>query len=119
MSEFYWPSRDNLGVYDLVHDSGATWKQALWTGDVWVTKGNTAPPIDQWEAIAIGYLGVRREPAKPITEDDEDDAMGEREILEAAQQALDEWRTIQHKPAEVERWAYRWAVELCERLGAR
>jgi hypothetical protein len=36
-----------------------------------------------------------------------------------AQEALDEWRLIQHKPAEVERWAYRWAVELCERLGAR
>jgi len=117
MSEFYWPSRDNLGVYDLVHDSGATWKQALWTGDVWVTKGNTAPPIDQWEAIAIGYLGVRREPAtltptpKTITPDDDGNAM-------VAQQALDEWRACKQQPKAAD-WAYRWAVELCERLGAR
>jgi hypothetical protein len=67
----------------------------------------------------FGWFGVRREAEKPMTEDEEDYAMGERETLEAAQQALDEWRSIQHKPAEVERWAYRWAVDLCERLGAR
>ena len=119
MSDFYWPGPDDLGVYDLVHDSGAVWRDAMWTGGKWVAKGPLGGAIEPLEVISWGYLGVRREQARPITEDEEDDARGEREILEAAQQALTAWRSIQHKPAEVERWAYRWAVELCERLGAR
>jgi hypothetical protein len=114
----YWPSDDKPGVYDLVHDSGATWKQALWTGDVWVTKGNTAPPIDQWEAIAIGYLGVRREQAtltptpRPLTPDPDDgNAM-------VAQEALNELRMCR-KSYQFERWSIKWGRPLTERLGAR
>ena len=115
-SEYYWPSEDQPGKYTLERRAGDEkdweWDGAKWRRGIWFR--DTSQMIE-WG----GYLGVRREPAGPITEDDEDDARGEREILEAAQQALAAWRSIQHKPAEVERWAYRWAVELCERLGAR
>lgn len=35
-----------------------------------------------------------------------------------AQEALDEWRACKQQPKAAD-WAYRWAVDLCERLGAR
>ena len=34
MSEsHYWPGPGEIGVYDIDRDSGAVWKEAMWTGD--------------------------------------------------------------------------------------
>jgi hypothetical protein len=117
MSDFYWPLSGEIGTYEVWLETGESFHWELGGDGLWHAPHVMARTTQR--LIEMGYLGVRREPAKPTTEDEEDDARGEREILEAAQQALDEWRSIQHKPAEVERWAYRWAVELCERLGAK
>ena len=78
MSEsHYWPLSGEIGVYDIDHDSGAVWKEAMWTGDGWVVKGKMAPPISQTEAIAMGYLGVRRE---QTVVDDTSDKYAEAEL---------------------------------------
>ena len=105
MSDFYWPGLDDLGVYDLVHDSGAVWREAMWTGEKWVAKGPSGGAIEHLEVISLGYLGVRREAEKP------DNAA-------TAQQALDEWRACKQQPKAAD-WAYKWAVRLCEIAGAR
>jgi hypothetical protein len=116
MSDFFWPSENEPGLY-LVVESGGGFCPIQWDGKSWIAADGSELSHDILKAW--GYLGVRREPAKENTEDDEDKATAEQENYEAANLAIDEWRTIQHKPAEVERWAYRWAVDLCERLGAR
>lgn len=106
MSAFYWPGPDDLGVYDLVHYSGAVWREAMWTGEKWVAKGPPGGAIEPLEVISWGYLGVRREAEKP-------------DSAATAQQALDELRACQTKPAESERWFYKWGPVLCQMLGAR
>jgi hypothetical protein len=127
----YWPATP--GRYDIEYRMGNNtyegwpfeWVDGHWVDVVtrkWWTKD---------DMIANGYLGVRREPEKPIiahvTLRDGGEHKPPRNALAhdpddgnamVAQEALDQWRTIQHKPVEVERWAYRWAVDLCERLGA-
>jgi len=104
MSEasYFWPGEDQPGLY-LVVESGGGFCPIQWDGKSWIAADGSELSHDILKAW--GYLGVRREAEKPNN-------------AATAQQALDQWRLIQHKPAEVERWAYRWAVELCERLGA-
>jgi hypothetical protein len=106
MSEFYWPSCDNLGVYDLVHHSGAVWRDAMWTGGKWVAKGPLGSAIEPLEVISWGYLGVRREPAKP-----DDNATFAASVMAKLRAAK--------KPGEFERIALGDVPELCRRLGAR
>lgn len=103
MSEtHFWPGRDDLGVYDLCHHSGAVWKEALWTGDGWVAKGKMAPPISQTEAIAMGYLGVRREtPAKP-------------DLNALIREAIAEFRANVKQPTKAADWAFKWVGRLIE-----
>ena len=106
MSDVYWPGPDDLGVYDLVHQSGVVLKSVMWTGANWVAKGPAAHATETRQMMKYGYLGVRREAEKP------DNAA-------TAQQALDELRACQTKPAESERWFYKWGPVLCQMLGAR
>jgi hypothetical protein len=137
---FFWPREDEPGDYDVTHEDGEV-RPAWFNGKRWAEDQNSPWLVSTEQMIERGWLGVRSEPAtlqqgpqpivpvtdtsiaanlsvipptpKTLTPDPDDgNAM-------VAQEALDEWRLIQHKPAEVERWAYRWAVELCERLGAR
>ena len=120
MSEasYFWPTADGQFVveYRMGDNSIEGWpfelRNGVWVDDV-TRKGWT-----QDDMMANGYLGVRREPAtltptpKTITPDPDDgNAM-------VAQKALDEWRACKQQPKAAD-WAYRWAVDLCERLGAR
>jgi hypothetical protein len=142
----YWPGENQPGEYSVERKAGdekdwewdgVKWRRGMWFRDTseMISMGYLGvrrEPATETRVLPPGYwytpsgLGVATEmdardflPAKPMTEDEEDKATAEQENYEAANLAIDEWRTIQHKPAEVERWAYRWAVELCERLGAR
>lgn len=45
-ASYFWPGPDDLGVYDLVHDSGAVWREAMWTGEKWVAKGPPGGAIE-------------------------------------------------------------------------
>jgi hypothetical protein len=112
---YYWPGPNDLGVYDLVHDSGAVWRGAMWTGQKWVTKGPSGDAIESLQARAWGYLGVLKPPV--ITPDPTSDVAPFP--IATAQQALDRWRAIQCKPAEVNHFAYEWIPELCRKLGAK
>lgn len=94
MSEtHYWPLSGEIGVYDIDHDSGAVWKEAMWTGDGWVAKGKMAPPISQTEAIAMGYLGVRRE--QPA-----DDAAQLKADFDNAKEDAWDWMLVANERAE-------------------
>jgi hypothetical protein len=115
MSEFYWPSEKEPGLY-LVVESVGGFCPIQWDGKSWIAADGSELSHDILKAW--GYLGVRREPAtltptpKTLTPDPDDgNAM-------VAQEALDEWRNVKQQPKAAD-WAYRWAVELCERLGAR
>lgn len=103
MSEsHYWPLSGEIGVYDIDHDSGAVWKEAMWTGDGWVAKGKMAPPISQTEAIAMGYRGVRREtPAKP-------------DLNAIIREAIAEFRRDVKQPTKAADWAFKWASKFIE-----
>lgn len=101
----YWPSEDEEGEYIVEMFSGdmAEW---MWDGQHWISMAPgfySARSTEQM--IEASYLGVRREVETP------DNAA-------TAQQALDEWRAVEQAPKAAD-WAYRWAVKLCERLGAR
>ena len=101
MSEsHYWPLSGEIGVYDIDHDSGAVWKEAMWTGDGWVAKGKMAPPISQTEAIAMGYLGVRREQAK-IDEHAEEIAQLKADAAKARADVFDWMRVVGEREAEI------------------
>ena len=106
VSDFYWP--EIPGRYDIEYRMGDNtyegwpfeWIEGHWVDVVtrkWWTKD---------DMIANGYLGVRREAEKP-------------DNTATAQQALDELRACQTKPAESERWFYKWGPVLCQMLGAR
>jgi hypothetical protein len=118
MSEFYWPSGDKPGEYIVEASSGDT-EEWRWDGAHWFYLMPGFPVFrTTQQLIEWGYLGVRREPVtltptpKTITPDPDDgNAM-------VAQEALDEWRACKQQPRAAD-WAYRWAVDLCERLGAR
>ena len=80
-----------------------------------------AAEVESWPEWMQDTLGWWREDAeisdakptpKTITPDPDDgNAM-------VAQEALDEWRACKQQPKAAD-WAYRWAVDLCEKLGAR
>lgn len=159
-AEYYWPLSGDAGTY-FVWEGGCPyeWK---WDG-VWHSPEEDVHRTTQ-QMVDYGYLGVRREAAKPVPTDDEkfaallkraaaevktwpawrQDTLGwwrdeEQDENPAnthtptpksltpdpddgnamvAQQALDEWRACKQQPKAAD-WAYRWAVDLCERLGAR
>ena len=103
MSEsHYWPLSGEIGVYDIDHDSGAVWKEAMWTGDGWVAKGKMAPPISQTEAIAMGYLGVRREQASTP------------DLTALVREAIAEFRETVKQPTQAADWAFKWVNRFIE-----
>jgi hypothetical protein len=106
MSDFYWP--ETPGVYEVCDSRGQP-DRLTFDGQYWTRPGVATSYSAECLERNFFYLGVRREPARPMAEDKEDKATAEQDNYEAANLAIDEWRTIQHKPAEVERWAYRWA----------
>lgn len=110
MNDFYWPRKDEPGTYDVAHCDGKT-RQWEWTGNLWQHMYSCA---DTKRMMEMGYLGVRCEQA--ATEKPPDVAPFP---IATAQQALDKWRLIQCKPAEVNHFAYEWIPELCRRLGAK
>jgi hypothetical protein len=114
-AEYFWPRENEPGLY-LVVESGGGFCPIKWDGRSWIASDGSE--LSHEILKAWGYLGVRREPATPMTEEEEDETEAARETLSMAQQALDEWRACKQQPKAAD-WAYRWAVDLCERLGAR
>jgi hypothetical protein len=131
MSEFYWPAEKGIHRVYFTAEQRLFSLPWQWDGEVWSDPECLAVRRTADEMIANGYLGVRREPEKPIiarvTLRDGGEHKPPRNALApdpddgnamVAQQALDEWRACKQQPKAAD-WAYRWAVDLCERLGAR
>jgi hypothetical protein len=114
MSEasYFWPSEDQPGEYIVERSTDAAeWR---WDGKGWLylmPGFNTVRSTE--ELVKIGYLGVRREQAKPEPKPDEE--VGDAMI---AQEALNELRMCR-KSYQFERWSIKWGKPLTEMLGAR
>ncbi len=121
-AEYYWPLSGEVGTYEVWTDKGQfyewEWAQGTWHCPIQRSIRTTTEQMQKW-----GYLGVRAErPAakianatpklsKALTPDPDDGNQMN------AQQALDEWRACKQAPKAAD-WAYKWAVQLCQMLGA-
>jgi len=132
MSDFYWPLSGEVGTYTLcrpqLKDEGG-WE--LCGDGLWRHTANDGVAYTSEYLKRHGYLGVRREPEKPViarvTLRDGGEHKPPRNALApdpddgnamVAQEALDELRMCR-KSYQFERWSIKWGRPLTEMLGAR
>jgi hypothetical protein len=113
VSDYFWPGHEDHGWFQVTHSDGEV-PRLWWDGSKWADEPFAPWRVTIEQVMEMGYIGVRREPAAQPVEATPDEEVGDALI---AQQALDEWRACKQAPKAAD-WAYKWAVQLCQMLGA-